>query len=263
MESIYTVYFNDGSDVIPLRFTNGFTHTDDIFQDIAQEFVTKRFPETPLSIRKYDETLVFSAALKADITFPFGIAFAKKNHEACVYEKTRSVGTVYNTYFVRYLGKIGVMSQQQATPEHQRLLIDTLRSQIILKDSLLSQQDLMMKRLECENKRLETMLDIAREEVKGYKCDSPNWNYPNYISSLNMTAEVYDIPSAPEPPKVERKMSELQIKQNTLVKPLMGELIEAIRNRNPKTRSRKVKNLNVDKELDDIIMEIDKMNGKF
>lgn len=161
MQSLYTVYFNDGANVTPLFYIEGYTAADERFVDTARAFVRRFFPgspetqEVPFIIKKYEEPATFTAAVYADYNFKKGIVFAKKMHEAVVYEKIHYPGRIRDSYEVKCVGRIGVLCQTQEMPEQDRSYIDSLKIQIDQRDKIISQQENMIKRLEADVTRLE------------------------------------------------------------------------------------------------------------
>lgn len=142
MFQIYTVYFNGEYEVIPIRMCKGYTHSCDIFEETTKEFVKKYNSDSEctkaIKICKYEEgvnsgALLASSLYRNDTSFLQGYIFVKKGHEACVYEKTVILGTFYNSYLVKYLGRIGVLAQEIPFPDEMvRLqdLVEKMRGEI-------------------------------------------------------------------------------------------------------------------------------------
>ncbi|HMP28609.1 MAG TPA: hypothetical protein PKD85_03360 [Saprospiraceae bacterium] len=193
MQSLYTIYFNNGNDVIPLFYTKGYTSAEEDFEDTAKSFV-KRFysEETPYSIRKYEEAVPFTTKVKADASFPSGIIFARKMHDACIYEKVCYPGKVYNGYDVKYIGRIGVLCQQHDPSTQYTEHINSLKSQIDQKDKMLAQQELIISRYEADIARLEKSKMCLEQTIDELK----DMDYPRYES-----AQIPDAPPLPTPVK--------------------------------------------------------------
>jgi hypothetical protein len=172
MQSFYTVYFNDGASVVPLFYIDGYTAADEKFTDTASYFVKRFYPgdsrtpnsETPFIVKKYEEPAAFIATVYADYTFKKGIVFAKKMHEAVVYEKVHFPGKIRDSYEVKCVGRIGVLCQTQEMPEQDRSYIDGLKLQIDQRDKIVAQQELMIKRLEADVARLERQVAAQTEQ---------------------------------------------------------------------------------------------------
>jgi hypothetical protein len=236
-QTFYIAYFNDGSDVTNLCFVNGYTHADESFSTIVNAFAKRYFSlETPTTIRKYEDISIFQPKIKSDYSFPSGLIFAKSKHEACVYEKTIFPGRTYNSYAVKYLGKIGVLAASQIIPEYQSQLLDSLKSQIQQKDQLIAQQDLLIRRQEAEISRLDSKTSNFVYQIE---CGIP----------LDIPSVIPEAPEAPKPLEIMKK-----IKENSLMAPFMDELIQAVNN---KTLKKREKDKICDNELDALLSEID------
>lgn len=252
MQSIYTIYYNSGEDVTPLRYCDGYTHAEELLEAVAADFMKLYKGDLPHRVVKYtegDNVDTFTAKLYKDATFTHGVCFVKKKYEATMYEKICTVGTVYNTYSVKYLGRLGVMAQQYVTPTQQVQLIDGLRSQVLHKEQLLNQQDLQMKRQDAELKRLEKTIERTETETDRLNAIVDNYDRENtrlrkvegeqateigrlQVELAMRTAEVEnfsvnrrytedtDVPRVPTPP---RRPTELSIKNNSIA-PVLDEL---------------------------------------
>lgn len=182
MQSIYTIYYNSGEDVTPLRYCDGYTHAEELLEAVAADFMKLYKGDLPHRVVKYtegDNVDTFSTKLYKDATFTQGVCFVKKKYEATMYEKICTVGTVYNTYSVKYLGRLGVMAQQYVTPTQQVQLIDGLRSQVLHKEQLLNQQDLQMKRQDSELRRLEKTIERTETETDRLNAIVDNYDREN------------------------------------------------------------------------------------
>lgn len=239
MMSVYIVYFNNETEVVPLRTCENYTDAEKNFEGIAQDFVKTYYVDTdrnqkvsgfqtpprsdglndtlhPVMICKYEEgknssISLFSAELKANIKFPFGIAFVRKRHEALVYEKICYPGKVYNSYCVKYLGRINILMQD--LPEQTATIYR-------LKDVIDSQQNKVLK-LEEEIKRLEYTNDVLERSQKELSRMIPS----GYRDSSNLVIE---------DPRSEqnRRSNSLPVKPNEITlrrmkaEPLLKELRE-------------------------------------
>lgn len=182
MQSIYTIYYNSGEDVTPLRYCDGYTHAEELLEAVAADFMKLYKGDLPHRVVKYtegDNVDTFSTKLYKDATFTHGVCFVKKKYEATMYEKICTVGTVYNTYSVKYLGRLGVMAQQYVTPTQQVQVIDGLRSQVLHKEQLLNQQDLQMKRQNAELNRLEKTIERTANETERLNAIVDNYDREN------------------------------------------------------------------------------------
>lgn len=182
MQSIYTIYYNSGDDVTPLRYCDGYTHAEELLEGVAGDFMKLYKGDLPHRVVKYtegDNADTYSAKLYKDATFTQGVCFVRKKYEATMYEKNCTVGTVYNTYSVKYIGRLGVMAQQYVTPTQQVQLIDGLRSQVLHKEQLLNQQNLQMKRQDAELRRLEKTIERTETETDRLNAIIDNYNREN------------------------------------------------------------------------------------
>lgn len=236
MQSIYTIYYNSGDDVTPLRYCDGYTHAEQLLEAVAADFMKLYKGDLSHRIVKYtegDNVNIFSNKLYKDTTFNQGVCFVQKKYEATMYEKICTVGTVYNTYSVIYLGRLGVMAQQYVTPTQQVQLIDGLRSQVLHKEQLLNQQDLQMKRNEAELKRLEKTIERGEAESERLNAIIDNYDrenvrlrsniarfpvdYPEFSSVVPNEPDIPRVPAPPRPPTL------LSIKNKSLT-PVLDEL---------------------------------------
>lgn len=167
MQSIYTIYFNNGDEVTPLRYCNGYSHAEVLMNDVAAEFMKINYTGRPHRICKYEEgstAETFKAQLYKDATFPEGIVFVQKKYEATVYEKTFTPGTIYGgTTATRYLGRIGVIAQQYEVAPHIKQQIETLQQQLQAQSTVIYQQEATIRRQEENIKRSDYL--IARSDV--------------------------------------------------------------------------------------------------
>jgi len=224
MENIYVITFNNEAEVIQLGFCNGYVSADENFDATVKLFVKKFYAlsgatSVAVKVCKYDENIASAAAypsqgrsvadaycviFKADTSFHKGVIFVKKRHEATVYEKD-SKGNV------KYLGRIGVLGLVVEISEQQRNKIESLEARLSLNATLISQQDLSLKRQEAEIVRLERSLEAERRGNAIYKPAESNL-------VVDVVPEIV-IPRAPKPP------TPFQILK-TSQKPLVEELKE-------------------------------------
>lgn len=185
---IYVAYFNNESEVVTLRFCDGYTHAEEIFQEICNDFVTfyaKEFKNgavLPTKICRYTEgeiSATFIPKLKADSTFKEGICFSRKKYEATVYEKLVLPGTVYNSYSVKYLGRISILSltldSKNSCDEYS---LTILKDTILAKDRVISElekkaihQEYELQRLNAENSKLRKEIEdmVSQKTTEQYK----------------------------------------------------------------------------------------------
>jgi hypothetical protein len=268
MQSLYTIYFNNGNDVTPLFYTKGYTAAEAEMEDTAKSFVKRFFTEeTPCIIKKYEESTPFMAKVKADVSFPSGVIFAKKMHDACVYEKICYPGTMYNTYSVKFLGRIGVLCQQQEISEHHTEYINVLKAQIDQKDRMVSQQELIIKRLEAEVSRLEKSVTEIRKsfenmlnsksfenEVACLEQKAIDAQYtPSHHTPVDYILSVPDAPPAPKPVSVSNFAKIGQITGDVLQE--LNKLFEE-KNALDADRQRKKED---DRIFDELISEIENL----
>lgn len=173
MISAYIVYFNNESDVVPIAMCENYTDAEKNFESITRDFVkiyyadadrnlkasspTAVEPFHPVKICKYEENVNSSVSLaipllKSDISFPAGLIFVRKRYDACVYEKFCYPGTVYNSYVVKYIGRIGVIHQELNS---QTEVFQRLKDVSDAQEEKIRKLEMENKRLEAENKRLE------------------------------------------------------------------------------------------------------------
>lgn len=164
MITVYIAYWNNVNtlEITPLRLCENYTEASNNFQDIAIEFAKiyydGQIPPHPIKICKYEEKVNDSAPLaislfKSDSTFTSGLLFVKKKHDACVYEKICYPGTVYNSYVVKYIGRIGVVMQDLPI---QTEIIAKLKENAALHESKIQKLEAEVKRLEYTNQLLES-----------------------------------------------------------------------------------------------------------
>lgn len=224
MQSLYTIYFNNGNDVTPLFYTKGYTAAEAEMEETAKSFVKRFFTEkTPCIIKKYEESVPFMAKVKADVSFPSGVVFAKKMHDACIYEKICHPGSVYNTYSVKYIGRIGVLCQQQEISEHHTEYIKVLKEQIDQKDRMISQQELIVKRLEAEVSRLVNKAACLEQQAIEAQYTSVGTHEAQNVS-VDFILPVPDAPPAPKPVSVSKFAKVGQITGDVLQE--LNELFE-------------------------------------
>jgi hypothetical protein len=174
MLSVYSVYFNNEADVVVLASCENYSDVEKNFAKYAQHFVNYYYPDSatsnsaahPVKICKYEEgvnssAVLASAVVKSDVSFPKGLVFIKKKFEACVYEKTCYPGTVYNSYVVKYLGRIGVIMQEVPG---QTEVIQRLKDVADAQESKIRRLEADIKRLEAANAVLEKNAEDARSE---------------------------------------------------------------------------------------------------
>ena len=242
MISVYIVYFNNEAEVIPLRLCENYTDAEKTFESTTQDFINVYYadadrnqksskhacePFHPVKVSKYEEGVNSSAplvlaSLKADTTFPSGILFVRKRYEACVYEKICYPGSLYNSYVVKYLGRISVLMQD--LQEHTSTLYRF--------KEIVDSQEIKIARLEAEIKRLEYSNAILDQSQK---TDSPQRAIPMKANSVTI-----------------RKMSN---------EPLLDEIkrrFETGERFGPKHGSKKVSNDNM---IDQIMKDLDEITG--
>ena len=172
MLSIYIIYFNNSEEVVALRVCENYADAEKSFEETAQNFVKTFYadadrnqklanpaavePFHPIKIIKYAEDVnstpaLFLPLLKADSTFPAGMAFVRKRHEAFVYEKIYYGGWI-NSCSVKYLGRIGVLVQDL---QEQSDALYRLKDIIDAQEISITKKDAEIKRLEYTNDILE------------------------------------------------------------------------------------------------------------
>jgi hypothetical protein len=164
MQSVYTIYFNNGEEVTPLRYCNGYSHAEELINNVATEFMKVYYTERPHKICKYEgsNAEIFKAQLYKDTTFPEGIVFVQKKFEATVYEKTFTPGYLGGTIMTKYLGRIGVMAQQYEIPLYIKQQIENQQQQLMAQSTIITQQESTIRRQE---------LDIKRSDYQIARCD--------------------------------------------------------------------------------------------
>jgi hypothetical protein len=214
---------------------------------VSEEFMKMHYTGLPRKICKYegDGAEEFCTKLYKDATFTNGLVFVQKKFEMTVYEKTVLPGKVYNSYAVRYLGRFGVIAQQQELSEHTQLLIDSLRTQLSHKDQLLNQQEQLIRRQELEVTRLEGQCGKLNDEIG--QMQVTQWYSPTNEVSQPIRA----------PPKTILKL------QNETISPVLDELRNAFANnaallkpRKP-VKKKKLSRNSDDAALDKLIQEIE------
>lgn len=237
MQSVYTIFYNTGNDVSHLRYCNGYTHAEELMEEVVGDFMKINYTGLPRKICKYmDDANTFSAKLYADATFPNGLVFVQKKYEATIYEKTAIVGTFRTSYDVQYIGRFGVLSQQQTMSEHQVQLLDSMRIQVSHKDQLLNQQEQLIRRQEMEIERLDGQcgkLDANKEQMI-LRLEVEIQRMVEQCSTLNaeitqLQEDKYYGPvgsavAAATPTKVPKT---ILIKQNEAIAPILDELKNA------------------------------------
>ncbi len=213
MEIIYVTLFNSEADVISLGFCSSYTHAEEIFDNTIKSFVKSFYALTSatsvaVKVCKYDDSIAsaskYISLFKNDTSFPKGVIFVKKRHEATVYEKD-SKGNV------KYLGRISVLALAVEISEQQRNKIELLEARLSLNATLISQQDLSLKRQNAEIARLERNLETERRGNAVHKSDDTS-------VAIEVIEEVV-IPRAPKPPTPFQLLKTSQ-------KPLIEELKE-------------------------------------
>lgn len=218
MESLYTIYFNNEQTVIPLGFCDGYTHAENIFEStttknfLKSHFALSGVTSISTKICRYSESLSTAErardALKVDTSFPKGVIFVKKMHEATVYEKDFAG--------VKYLGRIAVLAQTFESAK-----INSLETSLKRTETLLAQQNLIIQNQQAEIERLKLAnpLSITYEKVFG----KPSF-FPAEISDVIEEQEAFVIPRAPKPPTPFQVIKASQ-------KPLIEELKEKFASR--------------------------------
>lgn len=251
MESLYTIYFNNEQTVIPLGFCDGYTHAENIFEStttksfLKSHFALSGVTSISTKICRYSESLSTAEraidALKADTSFPKGVVFVKKMHEATVYEKDFAG--------VKYLGRIAVLAQTFESAK-----INSLETSLKRTETLLAQQNLIIQNQQAEIERLEKL--TASNGVSA-------WN-PMYASlpcpsDTIEEQEAFVIPRAPKPPTPFQVIKASQ-------KPLIEELKEKFASREKLLHS-PVKTASVLKKeasaMEALLEEIEKMGVFF
>lgn len=167
MQSVYTIYFNNGEEVSPLRYCNGYSHAEELMESVATEFMKINYTGRPRRICKYEEgsnAETFKAQLYKDATFLEGIVFVQKKYESTVYEKTFTPGYLGGTTTTKYLGRIGVMAQQYEIPPYVKQQIENQQQQIISQSTVINQLETTIRRQEQDLKRSDYL--IARNDVE-------------------------------------------------------------------------------------------------
>jgi hypothetical protein len=219
MSSIqYTVYFSSNDEIIPLTRCEDYNHAEDIFEsDVVPAFLEKT--ETiPYQMLKHKEGSLPEEQILA-ILPPENISewyvFIKRKHEFTVYKKILLKGRLYNSYTVKYVGKIGVLSQKrdlenaslleiqlancQKTIRQQEATIATLEQEIsLLKSSQISHAPINSKEYVKKNNSImgDVIAELSRFFAKNdiaTKCEQekPNKSAPENEETPIGIAEVY------------------------------------------------------------------------
>lgn len=249
MLSVYSVYFNNEADVIVLSSCENYSDVEKNFAKYAQNFVNYYYPDSttsdpsvhPVKICKYEEGVNSSAALasavvKSDVSFPKGLVFIKKKFEACVYEKTCYPGTVYNSYVVKYLGRIGVIMQETAD---QREVIQRLKDVADVQERKIRELEADIKRLEAANAVLEKNAEEARSGSTGVSAGV----------SVTKSAKVKSFPLRPAIEAMTKNLAET------------GRPFGTTKYKVKRTTPRK--KITADEELNEIISELDEITQNF
>lgn len=166
MHSVYTIYFNNGEEVMPLRYCNGYSHAEELMENVATEFMKVHYTGRSRRICKYEDSNAdtFKAQLYKDSTFPEGIVFVQKKYEATVYEKTFTPGYLGGSTNTKYLGRIGVLAQQYEIPLYVKQQIENQQQQLTAQSTVIAQQETTIRRQEQDLKRSD--YQIARSDVE-------------------------------------------------------------------------------------------------
>lgn len=261
MQSVYTIYFNNGEDVTPIRYCNGYSHAEELMDGTINDFMKLYYtglPRKTVDLNKNNEDVaIFSSQLYADGAFPNGVCFVRKRHNAMVYEKTCVIGVLRNSYAVKFLGRIGVIAQAYTISEKDQQIIDSLNLSHSRKDHLLSQQEQMIHRQDVELARMQFVsgrsdeeLDQLRANVAKLSSELERANAEiEYLSSTRGDTPKVHVPLAPKRP------TELSLK-NKAISPVLDELKERFAKG---TLLKKVRILCDDLELDRMISEINSL----
>lgn len=283
MQSVYTIYFNNGEEVTPLCYCNGYSHAEELMENVANEFMKINYTGRPLKICKYEEGSTVDLFLKQlykDASFPEGIVFVQKKHEATVYEKTVSPGYLGVNIISKRIGCVGVMSQQYEFPLYlkQQLQLITQQETIIKHlENDLKRADYQIARSDIELDQLRDMLNRHMEEKKSVtadmnilnirlvkmeeelaKLEAENFSLNELINDTNMSFD--EVPKAPEAPVILPKKIQTDLnRKNVAIAPVLNELKDAVlsgswRKSNQLKALYKLKN---DEELQRMIAEID------
>ena len=171
MQSVYTIYFNNGDEVTPIRYCNGYSHAEELMENVATEFMKVNYTGRPRRICKYEDSNVetFKAQLYKDASFPEGIVFVQKKFEATVYEKTFTPGYLGGTTTTKYLGRIGVIAQQYEIPPYVKQQIENQQQQIHAQSTVIAQQETTIHRQEQDLKRSDyqiVRIDLELEKLR-------------------------------------------------------------------------------------------------
>jgi hypothetical protein len=167
MQSVYTIYFNNGEEIAPLRYCNGYSHAEELMESVYIEFMKINYTGRPCRICKYEEgsnAEIFKAQLYKDNTFSEGIVFVQKKYESTVYEKTFTPGYLGGTTTTKYLGRIGVIAQKYEIPTYVKQQIDNQQQQIMSQSTIITQQENIIKRYAQDLQRSD--YQIARNDVE-------------------------------------------------------------------------------------------------
>ena len=279
MQTTYTIYFiRNSAEVVPLRFCNSYSHAEELMESVLADFVKLNYTGYPYKLYRQEEGTVFSNVLHADKAFTNGIVFAKKRHEAEVYEKICNSGYVVTTHTVKFLGRIGVLIQQQELPATTMQLIESLRSQIAGKNSIIAREEQMIQRYESELNQLQNTVSFLRtklenREAKIDRLEITVHDLEDRISEIdeekhgllkrneeleqlvhvadvaNETGEVFTIPNPP------RRPNEITIRKES-IRPVLDELKAKFAN-NEKILKKHKKSTITDADIDDLIADIE------
>lgn len=289
MQSVYTIYFNNGEEVTPLRYCNGYSHAEELMETVATEFMKVNYTGRPRRICKYEEgstVETFKAQLYKDATFPEGIVFVQKKHESTVYEKTFVPGYIGGTTTVKCLGRISVMAQQYEIPQYVKQQIENQQQQILSQNTVIVQQETTIRRQEQDLKRSDYQiahndieLDQLRDMIKRYMDEKKSWSIEMEELKLRLAkieAELdeveaenasikdrveYIIPEAPEMPDIPKRPQTDLSKKNAAIAPVLSQLKDAVVSGSWRRSEhiKAVKKLKDDRELANMIAEIDAM----
>lgn len=114
---IHTVYFSCNDEVTPLTGCEDYSHAEDKFEEITVPIFFEKNNKKPYKIVKYVEGTTSTdliSSFQSNVEYPIdSYIFIKRKHEVTIYEKILVKGTLYNSHAVKYVGKIGVISQKR------------------------------------------------------------------------------------------------------------------------------------------------------
>jgi hypothetical protein len=276
---VYTIYFQTAEDVTPLRYCNGYSHAEELFESVCVDFMKVYYTGVPHKLvdshKEKVDVVAFPAALYADKVFNKGLVFLKKKHDFLVYEKVCNTGTFMNSYVVNYLGRIGVMAQtyklsdaHQATLDQQKSMIDTLQNACVQKDSMLAHQAKMIGRMDAE---MEAFNDALRDKILQIDTlTSALQKAKDELTQANSEIEqhklIQEVDILVEPlvaPRIPR-ITELSMKNNAIT-PVLEELkakFEGGITLRSKKAHPKIKKTDDDLELDRMLALLDEITLK-